>query len=64
MNMKKRYIVFFACGALAMLGQWVINLGYIPAGKVITFGFGFAAMSVGFYCFGVSIRSRYFQPPE
>ena len=47
-----------------MLGQWVIYLGYTSAGKAIVFGFGAAAMAVGFYCFAVAIRNRNSQPPE
>jgi len=47
-----------------MLGQWMINLGYVPAGKIITFGFGFIAMVIGVYCFAASVSRRYFPPNE
>jgi hypothetical protein len=62
--MKRLYIIFFICGIVAMLGQWVMNLGYIPEGKIITVVFGIIAMIVGFYCFIASIRGKYFRPPE
>jgi len=63
-DMKKLHIAFYFCWVAAMLGGWVMNLGYITTGKFIIFGFVLAGAMIGFFCFAVSVRSRYFQPPE
>jgi hypothetical protein len=62
--MNRIHVIFLICWAAAMLGLGLMNIGYISSGKVIAYGFGAAAMMLGFYSFFRLMKIRFFSSPE